>query len=168
MQVRIVRVLIALVVVSACLPAVARAAEPATQPGNPLVFGIAAHAWWLDPEAFGDQLLAAIDDLGVTTVRLSIDWRRFEPVQGQFSWGMYDRVLGALAERNIVIVANFNTIPGWASVDEPGCDDPLTEIYLCQLRADMYPAFERAIAAAVGRYAWIAHWEFWNEPEMWR
>jgi len=40
-----------------------------------------------------DQLFAAIDDLGATTVRLSIDWRRFEPVQGQFDWAMYDRVL---------------------------------------------------------------------------
>lgn len=133
-----------------------------------MVFGIASHAWWLDPEVYGDQLLAALDDLGVTTVRISIDWRRFEPEPGQFDWGMYDRVLSELARRNIVIVATFNTIPGWASVDQAGCDNPKTEIYLCQLREDRYSNFENAIRAAVSRYSWVEHWEFWNEPEMWR
>ena len=138
-----------------------------TQAGNPLVFGIAGHAWWLDPAAFGDRLLPALDDLQVTTVRLSIDWRRFEPAQGVWDWGMYDRVLGALAERQIVIVADFNTIPPWASTDAAGCADPAQEIGACQLREDMRPAFAAAARAALTRYAWIEHWEFWNEPEMW-
>lgn len=133
-----------------------------------MVYGIASHAWWLDPEVYGDQLFAALADLKVTTVRLPIDWRRFEPEPGVFDWRQYDAVLGELARRNIVIVANFNTIPGWASVDRDGCDDPATEIYVCELREDMYGAFENAARAAVTRYAWIEHWEFWNEPEMWQ
>ncbi|MFW6074004.1 MAG: beta-galactosidase [Chloroflexota bacterium] len=136
--------------------------------GNPYVRGIASHAWWLDPEVYGDQLFPALDDLQVTTVRLSIDWRRFEPEPGVYDWGMYDRVLGELAKRNIVVIATFNTIPGWASVDQEGCDTPITEIQACELREDMYPQFEAAMEAAVSRYAWIEHWEFWNEPEMWR
>jgi hypothetical protein len=156
-----------------CLPAPAVAQEDdwvgdTGQDGNPFVFGIASHAWWLDPDVYGDQLFAALDDLNVTTVRLSIDWRRFEPEPGRFEWGMYDRVFDELARRNIVIIANFNTIPGWASVDQPGCDDPLNEIYRCQLRDDMLDEFEHAARTAVTRYAWIEHWEFWNEPEMWR
>jgi hypothetical protein len=89
-------------------------------------------------------------------------------VEGQFDWSLYDRVFGELAKRNIVIVADFNTIPGWASVDQPGCDDPVTEIWLCELRPDKVDAFKRAARAAVSRYAWIEHWEFWNEPEMWQ
>jgi hypothetical protein len=163
----IARMAVLLVLLGTLLPA-ATHAEDRQQSGNPMIFGIASHAWWLDPEAYGDQLFPAMEDLGVTTVRVSIDWRRFEPEQGTFDWGMYDRVFGGLAERNIVIIANFNTIPGWASVDKPGCDSAFTEIYLCQLREDMYPAYERAVRAAVTRYAWIRHWEFWNEPEMWR
>ncbi len=186
MRVQGVRILVLLAVLAALVPTATvanapglaadapstkttRAAKDAvTQAGNPMVFGIASHAWWLDPEAYGDQLLPALEDLGVTTVRLSIDWRRFEPQPGKFDWDMYDRVLGELAARNIVIVATFNTIPGWASVDRAGCDDSKTEIYLCQLREDRYDDFERAIRAAVSRYAWVEHWEFWNEPEMWR
>lgn len=138
------------------------------QTGNPMVFGIAAHAWWLDPEVYGDQLFAALDDLRVTTVRTPIDWKRFEPVEGQYDWSLYDRVFGELARRNIVIVADFNTIPGWASVDQAGCDDEATEIWVCELRADKVDAFKRAVRAVVSRYAWIEHWEFWNEPEMWQ
>jgi hypothetical protein len=135
--------------------------------GNPNVFGIAAHAWWLDPEVYGDQLFPALDDLGVTTVRIGIDWKRFEPEQGQYDWSKYDRVLGELARRNVVIIANFNTIPAWASVDEAGCAIEVREIYDCELRDDMYPEFEQAIQEAVSRYHWIERWEFWNEPEMW-
>lgn len=163
---RFIAVLLLVLVAGSLVPAPTRAED--SQDGNPFVFGIASHAWWLDPEVYGDQLFAALDDLNVTTVRLSIDWRRFEPVQGQFDWRLYDDVFGELAKRNIVIVADFNTIPGWASSDKAGCDNPGTEIYLCGLRDDMVPAFRNAIHAAVSRYAWIEHWEFWNEPEMWQ
>ncbi|HAX24839.1 MAG TPA: hypothetical protein DCX80_07345 [Chloroflexi bacterium] len=163
---RLATLLLLVVVGASLLPSPANAAEP--QDGNPFIYGIAAHAWWLDPDVYGSQLLPALDDLNVTTVRLSIDWRRFEPTQGTFDWRLYDDVLGELARRNIVVVADFNTIPGWASVDKPGCDSALTEIYLCGLREDMAPAFQNAVRAAVSRYAWIEHWEFWNEPEMWQ
>lgn len=178
------RLVLALMICAAALPTVAVAqqqtdpspppaeqpqpapTEPTTPTGNPFVLGIAAHAWWLDPEVYGDQLFPALDDLQVTTVRLGIDWKRFEETPGVYDWSMYDRVLGELARRNIVVVANFNTIPAWASVDFEGCADGL-EINHCQLREDMYPAFERSVEAALARYAWIEHWEYWNEPEMW-
>ena len=162
------RLVLALAVLASVVPAVGLAQENEQPPGNPLVFGIAAHAWWLDPFVYGDQLLPALDDLQVTTVRIGIDWKRFEAVQGVYDWSLYDRVFSELARRNIVIIANFNTIPAWASVDQVGCAQEHLEIYTCQLREDAYPAFERAIEASVSRYAWIEHWEYWNEPEMWR
>ncbi len=157
-----------MVVLAGVLPGVVRAQGTQAPPGNPMVFGVASHAWWLDPLVYGDQLLPALDDLQVTTVRLGIDWKRFEPSPGVYDWSLYDRVFSELAIRNIVIIANFNTIPAWASVDQEGCAVEELEIHTCQLREDAYPAFERAIEAAVSRYAWIQYWEFWNEPEMWR
>jgi hypothetical protein len=159
--------LVFLVVMHGSGSAVQVDARPVTQAGNPNVFGIAGHAWWLDPHVYGDQLLPALDDLGVTTVRIGIDWKRFEPAPGAYDWSMYDRVLGELARRQIVVVANFNTIPAWASVDAEGCAITEQEITHCELRVDMYPAFDRAVHSVVSRYVWITHWEFWNEPEMW-
>lgn len=134
---------------------------------NPFLYGIASHAWWLDPDVHGEALFAALDDLDVTTVRIGIDWKRFEPSPGEYDWAMYDRVFEALARRNIEIIANFNTIPAWASVDVDGCSIPEQEPATCELRDDMYDEFEVAMHAAVSRYSWIQHWEYWNEPEMW-
>lgn len=135
--------------------------------GNIFVRGIASHAWWLDPEVYGDQLFPALDDLQVTTVRLSIDWKVFEPEPGVWDWSIYDRVLGELARRNIVVVADFNTIPPWASTNPETCGNVILEVPTCQLREDMYDEFANAMRAALQRYSWIRHWEFWNEPEMW-
>jgi hypothetical protein len=149
-------------------PAVDHAfAEDEPGPNNPNLYGIASHAWWLDPDVHGDELFAALDDLDVTTVRIGIDWKRFEREQGDYDFSKYDRVFGELARRNIEIIANFNTIPAWASEDVEGCSIPEQEPETCELRDDMYPAFEDAMHAAVTRYPWIEHWEFWNEPEMW-
>ena len=141
--------------------------EPAGRLGNPNLRGIASHAWWLDLEVYGDQLFHHLDELQITTVRISIDWRRFEPEQGVWDWSLYDEVLGELAKRHIIIIADFNTIPAWASHDVAGCSDDVTEVQRCELREDMYPAFANAMEAALTRYAWIEYWEFWNEPELW-
>jgi hypothetical protein len=143
------------------------AAEDESEQNNPYLYGIAAHAWWLDPEVYGDQLFPALDDLGVTTVRIGIDWKRFEREPGVYDWSKYDRVFSELARRNIVIIANFNTIPYWASVNKTGCAIEEREIYDCQLAPEHYEDFEQAVHEAVSRYSWIEHWEFWNEPEMW-
>lgn len=171
---RAITLFLLLLVASMALPSAAAAQEAPPivpgqqQEGNPLVFGIASHAWWLDPLVYGNQLFPALEDLGVTTVRVSIDWRRFEATEGVYDFSLYDRVFGELAARNIVIVADFNTIPPWASTDEAGCADTALEIYACQLREDKYAAYEAAVRVALTRYAWIQYWEFWNEPEMWR
>src|SRR5207248_7619241 len=58
---------------------VAPAAPPdaAAQVGvPPALFGIAGHAWWLDPHF--DQFLMLYRDLGVTGVRVAVDWKQFE------------------------------------------------------------------------------------------
>jgi hypothetical protein len=142
-------------------------AEDELERNKPYLYGIAAHAWWLDPEVHGEQLFPAIDGLGVTTVRIGIDWKRFEREPGEYDWSKYDRVFNELRRRELTVVANFNTIPAWASENVEGCAILDRETTDCRLRDDMRPDLERAISAAVSRYSWIEHWEFWNEPEMW-
>src|SRR5579884_899876 len=56
----------------------------------PALFGIAGHAWWLD-EHF-DTFLGFYRDLGVTGVRIPLDWKRFEPQEGQYDFSLFDRV----------------------------------------------------------------------------
>jgi len=158
--------LLAPLVLGQASAASAASANPAPA-GNPGLFGLAGHAWWMDPDVYGSQLFPAIDDLKVTNVRLSIDWKRFEPTQGHFDWSLYDRTFGALASHHIIIIADFSTIPAWASTNPAGCGNEQTEVPDCQLRPDMMGAFENAMRAAITRYSWIQYWEFWNEPEIW-
>ena len=92
-------------------PLTGRAAPPATD--RELLFGVAGHAWWLDDHL--DEFMAAYRDLGVTTVRLSVDWKYIEPSPGVYRWDRYDRVLRRLADARVVVVGVFVTVPAWAA-----------------------------------------------------
>jgi hypothetical protein len=128
------------------------------------LLGVAAHAWWLDP--YRDQMLAALTDLNVQVVRLSIDWKRVEPVRGEYDWSLYDRTLIPLAERRITIVGDLSAFPAWTSTD-PFCADRHNEAQHCLPRPEVLDDWERFAAAAAARYPFIEHWEIWNEPELW-
>src|SRR5690242_4148936 len=94
----------------------AQAADTTAKPlPTTTLLGIAAHAWWLDP--YQDQILAAYQDLHVQVVRIGIDWKRVEAVQGTYDWSLYDRTLLPLAERHIAIVADLVSFPAWTSTD---------------------------------------------------
>src|SRR5579884_2389629 len=71
-----IALLVALGAVGANAPP-ARGQNPPLRPAPPALFGIAGHAWWLD-EHF-DTFLGFYRDLGVTGVRIPLDWKRFEP-----------------------------------------------------------------------------------------
>ncbi len=51
---------------------------------NRLKFGIAGHMWWLDSHL--DEFMAYYHALGITNVRLSLDWKTLEPQPGQYEW----------------------------------------------------------------------------------
>jgi hypothetical protein len=150
----------------ACSPTVA-AAPPVTAAGDrDMIFGIAGHAWWLDQHL--ETFVGAYRDLGVTTVRLSVDWKYIEPTPGVYRWDRYDRVLDRLVDEHLTIVAVFVTVPPWAASDPTACAVEEREPRDCDLRGDQIEAFERVVRATVTRYPFIRAWEFWNEPELWR
>src|SRR4051812_46835394 len=103
--------LLALLVV---LPASPR--QAAAQAGAPpALFGVAGHAWWLDPHF--DQFLALYRDLGVTGVRVAVDWKQFERQEGQYDFDIFDRVLSRLNAAGLEITAIFVTVPPWVASD---------------------------------------------------
>jgi hypothetical protein len=144
-------------------PLSGRAAPPVTD--RELLFGVAGHAWWLDDHL--DAFMAAYRDLGVTTVRLSVDWKYIEPSPGVYRWDRYDRVLRRLADDRVVVVGVFVTVPAWASADAAGCAVEEREPQACSLLPERRPDFERVTRAILTRYPFIRHWEYWNEPELW-
>src|SRR5438132_587613 len=65
------------------------------------LFGMAGHPWWMDLDL--PQYLAIYKDLGVTDLRLAADWKRLEPIEGQYDFSLYDRVFPAVARAGIEI-----------------------------------------------------------------
>jgi hypothetical protein len=131
---------------------------------RPELFGIAGHAWWLDPHF--DQFLAFYRDLGVTGVRLPVDWKVYEPQEGRYDFSQFDRVLPRLAAAGLEITAIFVTIPPWVATDPAACR--AYEQGHCDIPAAREPQLRASARAAVSRYPFIRRWEVGNEPELWR
>jgi hypothetical protein len=147
-----------LVVPAAPRDAVAQGGAP------PALFGVAGHAWWLDPHF--DQFLALYRDLGVTGVRVAVDWKQFEAQEGQYDFGIFDRVLSRLNAAGLEITAVFVTVPPWVASDPAGCR--ASEQGRCDVPAAREPQLRAAARAAVARYPYVRRWEVGNEPELWR
>jgi polysaccharide biosynthesis protein PslG len=138
--------------------------SPAELAAPPGLYGIAGHAWWLAPHF--DRFLATYRDLGVTGVRLPLDWKAFEPQEGRYDFAQFDYVLPRLAAAGLEITAVWVTVPPWASSDPAACRTAQTE--RCDLPAWREPQMRAAARAAIARYPFIRRWEVGNEPEMWR
>jgi hypothetical protein len=124
--------------------------------------GVVGHWWYLEQNL--PRFLDAYSDLGVTSVRIAIDWRQVEPEEGRRDFARTDRLFGALLERGIEPLPVFATIPVWASVNPEVCRE---QILNCEPDQAKLEAFTATSAELVGRYPRVTRWEFWNEPEMW-
>lgn len=141
--------------------------EPAYMPNLPTgasrhKVGIATHPWWLDM-----QLNTFIDNfkqLKVGIVRLPVEWKTIEPQPGQYSWEVNDRLLNRLNDEGFEVVAEFVTIPPWASRNPAEC---AKKDVLCGFDVAQMNRFKAVVEATARRYPFIRHWEFWNEPELW-
>jgi hypothetical protein len=124
--------------------------------------GIVGHWWYLEPNLA--RFLDAYADLGVTTVRITVDWRQIEPEPGRWDFARTDRLFGALIERGIEPVPVFATIPAWASLNPEACR---VKELSCEPDPDKLAGLEITSLLLVSRYPRVTRWEFWNEPEMW-
>ena len=131
---------------------------------SPGLYGIAGHAWWLAQHF--DRFVALYRDLGVTGVRLPLDWKAFEPQEGRYDFAQFDYVLPRLAAAGFEITAVWVTVPPWASSDPVACRAAQTD--RCDLPAWREPQMRAAARTAIARYPFIRRWEVGNEPEMWR
>jgi len=127
-------------------------------------FGIAAHPWWLD--LYLDRFIAYYKDLGITSVRLPVEWKTLEPAPGQYNWNLNDRILNRLSSEGFEIIASFVTVPPWASTNPAEC---AKADITCGPKSDIstQARFSALAEAVVRHYPAVRYWEFWNEPEAW-
>jgi beta-glucosidase len=103
-------------------------ASPCAEPS-----GDACDSWNRGPDD-----VALVADMGLGTYRLSVEWSRIEPEDGEWSSAAvahYRRQCEALLARGIEPTVTFHhfTTPRWLAVGQPGWEDPAT--------ADRFAAF---------------------------
>ncbi len=145
-------------------PPAARGQDATPRPAPPALMGIAGHAWWSD-EHF-DAFLRMYRDLGVTGVRIPLDWKRFEPQEGQYDFSVFDRVFPRLAAAGLELTVYFVTVPAWATSNPRACE--IDEQEFCDFPESREPQYRMAVREAVRRYPFVRYWEVGNEPEQWR
>jgi hypothetical protein len=124
--------------------------------------GAVGHWWYL--ARYGAPLFDAYTDLGVTNVRLTVDWLQIDIIEDEHRFDQLDRIVDGFNERGLEITAVFATVPPWAALNGGECwERPLR----CRLNLEKLPKFQSTVRLLVARYPEIRRWEFWNEPEMW-
>ena len=124
--------------------------------------GMVAHWWYL--QQYGATLLDDYVRLGVTNVRLTVDWYDIEETEGQRNFEHLDPIMDAFADRGIEVVPVVATVPAWASLNPDEC---ASNTRLCSMNVSKLGAFHSTMGDLVAHYPEARRWEFWNEPEMW-
>lgn len=109
---------------------------------------------------FGGQdmntLVNQVNQLGMSWVKVRVDWRALESEQGQIGFGDLDRIVDTLDTSNLNILFTVTNAPTWAriSLDENGPPDDLA-------------TFQAFIEPLASRYAGrVDAYEIWDEPNL--
>lgn len=122
-------------------------------------FGINHDFIWTKDEDI-PALIQAMKDAHVQAVRIPMRWPTVEPKRGEWNFEKADKVVRALKEANIEILALFQGVPYWASKLDPAT---------IQGFKDAAPPKDNRewadyVRMCVSRYKKdIRYWEVWNE-----
>ena len=144
------RVVAALVVVLACACALTTSTARAA---SDVRFGIQDDAWLENGPGRISDRVRTIKRLGLSVVRVTIDWNETEPSPTDYDWSRPDRLLRALHRQGLAPVVTLWGTPDWASSSGRANAPPRNP-------AD-FQRFARAIAT---RYPYVRYWLIWNEP----
>jgi hypothetical protein len=144
---------------------------PARVPGqHPAQRGINSFVSELDTSDLGNAAadMRALEDAWAGMVREEFEWKRVEPVQGQFVWPKFDQAVELARAHGIEVLGKLAYGVPWAAATPPGTSADDAQFYP---PADVatYAAYARAV---VHRYKDRVHyWQIWNEenhPGAWK
>ena len=155
-----VRAATTLVAVGALVAGSAVAAGPASANVNGIGpdIGVQFHGMWTSyTDAQRNGVLSALEDAGVTTVRLDVSWAMFQPINGSSydPWGtaFVDHVIALCNDHGITPLITLWLTPGWAN-HYAGTHVLPTDV----------GDYARVARWAAARYTnKVAGWEVWNE-----
>ncbi len=114
----------------------------------------AQHAIGVNCHLPDDSTLTLMENMGVEWIRMSINWRLIEPVEGERFWDFVDDRVNAAHDRGFRIYMTVWETPEWASPSGLGNAVPSDSAY-----------FREFMEVCVARYRdRIEFWGLWNEP----
>ncbi|MBZ0277262.1 MAG: LysM peptidoglycan-binding domain-containing protein, partial [Anaerolineae bacterium] len=136
-------------------PANAAVSSPAT---TVLASG-AGYARGIEVYLAGQDVTSLVNDLqalGVSWVKVRVNWRDYEPAKGQIDFGVLDGVVDTLSANQFKILFTVSKAPDWSrsTASESGPSDNVAD----------FAAFMDALAKQyAGR---VAAYEIWDEPNL--
>ncbi len=148
-------------------------------------FGVSATELWnetvLNRDAARDAQLNGMKAIGADWVRVEIGWPEVEPVAPlsgvhTYNWSAADRLVAALAQRNMELLAVPGATPSWAAGVDGAAASCGRRSEVAAGRAADYGSFVGAVARRYGPTGtfWasrpdlpkipVRRWELWNEP----
>lgn len=110
-------------------------------------------------EAELEQALALIEAGGFQWVRQTFPWADIEAQAGQYDWTPWDRIVTAVREHNLNLIAVLDTSPGWAQSNPEAA-------YRYSPPQEMAD-FGRFAQAFARRYQEeIDYYQIWDEPNL--
>jgi Beta-galactosidase len=137
------------------LAVLALGAPAGAQSAPRLQVGITDDAWLLYGPGTAEERATQLHDMGAQVVRVTLDWRRIEPNEGELDWDATDAALDALRAHGIAPILVIWGTPEWANGGR-GANVPPSS-------ADDIAAFAQEAAT---RYSWVRRWVVWNEPNQ--
>jgi hypothetical protein len=110
-----------------------------------------------------NQAADSLAENGIRLIRQPFDWSQIEPEPDAFDWSEYDRIVEALATRDIQILAILSNSPAW-SIDEDATDGSARLPMDIEDFGIFVDAFTERYAGSVG---FIQIWDAPNRREAW-
>lgn len=125
---------------------------PPISPNNAFAYGVVAFV----PNANLDTFSQKVQQLGMDWVRLNVNWREVEAIQGQPDFTTLDSVIESLSASQMQILLTVSTSPTWARADQTEDGPP-----------DDYAPFGIFVGQLATRYAGkVQAIQIWNEPNL--
>ncbi|GAB1421297.1 hypothetical protein MASR2M15_14520 [Anaerolineales bacterium] len=121
-----------------------------------------------------DTLLAIIQDANYDWVKISVNWRDIELIQGQINFEDLDAIIEKVANNNIKILLNLSSAPDWArpSIEKEKAEhqgDPSTLINRLAEDGppDDFADFGAFVSVVANRYQGkVQAYEIWSDPNL--
>ncbi|HLF29219.1 MAG TPA: O-antigen ligase family protein [Anaerolineae bacterium] len=102
--------------------------------------------------------LNRIEASGLSWVRQTFAWSQIEPERGQFDWDNADRIVAAVSDTSLNLIAVLDTAPQWST------NQPANQPTSPPTNLQDFAEFARAFAQRYGDR--IDYYQIWDEPNL--